>query len=146
MTERTKKGQFAKGHSGNKDGKPSGARNKATLASLSLLEGEAEVLTRKAVELALEGDTVALRLCLERIAPPARERPIENFRLPSLNNSQSVLEALEIVAQRLSSGELLPSEAKAICLLLDKYHQHLEITVLAQRLESLETILKGRKE
>jgi hypothetical protein len=33
-----------------------------------LLEGK-EALTRKAVELALEGDTTALRLCLERIAP-----------------------------------------------------------------------------
>jgi len=36
------------------------------------LEGEAEALTRKAVELALEGDVTALRLCLDRIARRAR--------------------------------------------------------------------------
>ncbi len=51
-------------------GKPKGARHRATLAALELLDGEAEALTRKAVELALEGDTTALRLCLERMAPP----------------------------------------------------------------------------
>ena len=54
---------FAKGVSGNPAGRPVGSRNKATLLALQLLEGEAEALTRKAVEQALEGDTTALRLC-----------------------------------------------------------------------------------
>ena len=54
-------------------GRPRGARNKSTLAAMALLEGEAEALTRKAVELALGGDTVALKLVLDRILP--RERP-----------------------------------------------------------------------
>ena len=45
---------------------PAGARNRETLAAAMLLDGEAEVLTRKAVELALAGDPTALRLCLSR--------------------------------------------------------------------------------
>ena len=49
--------------------RPKGARNRATLAAETLLDGEAEALTRKAVELALAGDTTALRLCLERVLP-----------------------------------------------------------------------------
>src|SRR5687768_12762239 len=53
-------------------GRPRGCRNRATLAALALLEGEAEALTRKAVELALAGDTVALRLVLDRLLPKAR--------------------------------------------------------------------------
>jgi len=146
MTERTEKGQFAKGHSGNINGKPAGTRNKTTLAALSLLDGETEALTRKAIDLALDGDTTALRLCLERITPPAKERPIENFNLPPINNSQGVLDALDAVAQQLASGDLLPSEAKAICYILDKYQHHFEINVLAQRLEALETILKARQQ
>jgi hypothetical protein len=49
-----------------------------------LLDGEAEALTRKAVELALEGDTTALRICMERICPPVRERPIDaDLKLPA---------------------------------------------------------------
>ena len=53
-------------------GRPLGARNKATLAALALLEGEAEALTRRCVELALAGDTTALRLCLDRLLPKGR--------------------------------------------------------------------------
>src|SRR5687768_6523834 len=53
-------------------GRPKGCRNRATLAALALLEGEAEALARKAVELALAGDTVALRLVLDRLLPKGR--------------------------------------------------------------------------
>ncbi|MGC2203149.1 MAG: DUF5681 domain-containing protein, partial [Stellaceae bacterium] len=70
-------GRFRKGQSGNPKGRPPGARNKATLAAELLLDGEAEALIRRAVELALEGDPMALRLCLERIIPPRRARPVQ---------------------------------------------------------------------
>ena len=63
---------FRPGVSPNPAGRPKGARNKTTMAVEALLEGEAQALTRKALELALAGDTTALRLCLERIAPRQR--------------------------------------------------------------------------
>ena len=47
--------------SGDPAGRTKGARNRATLAAEALLEGEAEALTRKAIELALAGDPTALR-------------------------------------------------------------------------------------
>jgi hypothetical protein len=50
-------------------GRPRGSRGKATVAAEKLLDGEAKALTRKAIDLAKEGDTTALRLCLERIVP-----------------------------------------------------------------------------
>jgi len=68
-------GRFGKGRSGNPRGRPLGSRNSATLAAEALLEGEAEKLTRKCIELALSGDTVALRLCLERFTPRAKTAP-----------------------------------------------------------------------
>ncbi len=74
MPERVRGRPFAKGRSGNPAcSGPLGSRNKATMAARMLLAGEAEALTRKAVELALTGDPTALRLCLERILP-ARPR------------------------------------------------------------------------
>ncbi len=45
-------GRFEAGRSGNPNGRPKGARNKATIVVESLLEGEAEALTRRAIELA----------------------------------------------------------------------------------------------
>src|SRR5690348_6513429 len=65
------KGRFQPGNKHGK-GRPSGSRNKASLAVDKLLDGEAEAITRKAIELALEGDGPALRLCLERVAPPRK--------------------------------------------------------------------------
>ena len=62
--------KFKSGQSGNPSGRPKGALNKATLATQALLDGEAEALTRKVVELAKEGNLAALRLCLERLLPP----------------------------------------------------------------------------
>jgi uncharacterized protein DUF5681 len=55
-------------------GRPKGARHKTTLAIEALLDGDTEALTRKAIELAKAGDLVALRLCLDRICPPRKER------------------------------------------------------------------------
>src|ERR1043166_3904236 len=67
---------FRKGRSGKPAGRPPGSRNRATVAAEALLEGEAQALTRKAIELALEGDTTALRLCLERIVPQRKSRTV----------------------------------------------------------------------
>ena len=136
---------FKKGESGNPQGRPVGTRNKSTLAALSLIEDEGEQLTRKAVELALDGDLQALKLCMDRLAPPAKERPLESFKLPQLNDQRSVLEALNVIANRLSVGELLPIEATSICKVLEQYRKHFETTELTERLETLERTLMVRK-
>src|SRR6516164_7490558 len=80
---------FVKGRSGNPTGRRYGSRNKNALAAAVLLEGESEALTRKAVELALAGDPTALRLCIERIVPPCRERPVK-FTLPPIENAADI--------------------------------------------------------
>jgi len=67
---------FQPGQSGNPHGRPRGARNRATIAAETLLDGEAYALTRKAIDLAKQGDTAALRLCIERILPARKDRPV----------------------------------------------------------------------
>jgi len=73
---------FKQGQSGNPSGRPVGARNRATLAMESLLDGEAEAITSKAIELAKKGDGPALRLCMERIMPARRDRPTRSSKGP----------------------------------------------------------------
>ncbi len=72
-----------------------------------LLDGEAEKLTRKAVELALAGDTVALRLCMERVCPPRRDRPVK-IRMARIEAPQDVLGAIATVVS-LDGGWTLSS-------------------------------------
>ena len=79
---------FEKGRSGNPGGRRRGSRNKATLAAAALLAGESEALTRKAVEMALGGDPTAMRLCMERVLPPCRERTVK-FSLPPIEAART---------------------------------------------------------
>ncbi len=81
-------GKFAPGN----PGRPQGARHKVTLAVEELLHGEADGLTRKAIDLALSGDTTALRLCLERIAPPRKDAPV-SIDLPAMTNAAEAASA-----------------------------------------------------
>jgi hypothetical protein len=66
--EREEDGRWKKGVSGNPKGRGH-SRGKATMAVEAMLGDELDRLTRKAVELALGGDTTALKICLDRIAP-----------------------------------------------------------------------------
>jgi hypothetical protein len=67
---------FKPGQSGNPSGRPVGARNRATLAMEALLDGDAEAIMGKAIELAKAGDGPALRLCLDRLMPARRDRHV----------------------------------------------------------------------
>jgi hypothetical protein len=128
---------FSKGQSGNPSGRQRGSRNKATLAVEALLDGEAEALTRKAVELALAGDTVALRLCLDRLAPPRKGWPItlEVGDVTSLNDLSTVQG--EVVAA-LARGELTPEEAADVASVVEKLGQAWERRDLEERIQALE--------
>ena len=66
-------GKFVSGN----PGKPKVARHKVTGAVSELMDGQADAITQKAVDMALGGDTTALRLCLERIAPARKDSPVQ---------------------------------------------------------------------
>src|SRR5690349_6709266 len=101
---------FKRGQSGNPHGRPVGSRHRTTLAMDALLDGEAEALTRKAIELAKEGDMVALRLCLDRLLPALKDRSVA-FALPEITTTADVVKASAALLQAVASGELTPSEA-----------------------------------
>ena len=118
---------FVKGRSGNPRGRPAGSRNKKTLAAAVLLEGESEALTRKAVELALAGDPTALRLCIERILPPCRERPVK-FTLPPIENAADISAAMNAVTSALARGIITPGEAERIANVVDTFARAIATT------------------
>lgn len=132
-TGRNANGTFGLGN----PGRPRGARNKATLAALALLDGEAETLTRQAVTLALGGDTTALRLCLERIAPPRKDAPVQ-FDLPPMQSAADAAKAAGAVVDAVALGDLTPTEGAHIMGLVETYRRTLETTELEARVEVLE--------
>jgi Family of unknown function (DUF5681) len=77
---------FQKGESGNLAGRPRGIRDRRAIIAEELLEAEADAIVRTALDLAKKGDPWALRLCLERISPRLRQRPLE-FELPPMRTA-----------------------------------------------------------
>jgi hypothetical protein len=118
---------FEKGRSGNPAGRRPGSRNKATLAAAALLAGESEALTRTAVELALAGDPTAMRLCIERILPPCRERAVR-FILPPIESTDDISAAMQAVTAALARGDITPGEAATIAGVVETFARAIETT------------------
>lgn len=132
-TGRDDSGRFAPGN----PGKPLGARHKATQAALAMLDGEAEALTRQAVTMALGGDVTALRLCLERIAPPRKDAPV-TFALPVMQSASDAAKAAGAVLEAVAAGALTPTEGAHVMALVETYRRTLETSELEARVSALE--------
>ena len=128
---------FELGQSGNPAGKARGTRNKVTLAIEALLDGEAEALTHKAIELAKAGDMAALRLCMDRLAPPRKDRLVM-FELPTITSAADAVKASAALVTAVAIGDLTPAEAGELGKLIEAYVKALEATDFAARLENLE--------
>lgn len=135
MTQRGR--PFAKGKSPNPAGRPKGSRSRAHLTLDAILEGEAEAITRKAIELAKAGDTVALRMCLDRLCPPRRDRHI-HFALPPIVSPADAVKASAALVAAVAAGELTPSEAAELGKLVESVTQVITSADLQARLERVE--------
>ena len=131
------KTSFKKGQSGNPKGKRPGTRNKATLAAQALLDGEAEALTRKAIELAKEGDMQALRLCLDRLLPPRKDRPI-TLDVPGIEGADGLQDASVALMQAVVAGEITPGEGQSLSAILEGHRKLVEMTDIERRVAALE--------
>lgn len=109
---------FQKGVSGNPKGKKPGTLNKRTELA-KRIESHADALIDKVVELALSGDSVALRLCIERLVPKATDKSVTVI-MPDLTEEEPT-QIVPALLKSLSGQELNISEIKA---LLDIFNEH----------------------
>jgi Family of unknown function (DUF5681) len=128
---------FEKGESGNPAGRPRGSRNRTALLMENLLSYEAEAIGRKAVEMAIKGDMAAIRLCMDRLAPPRKEEPIA-FELPPLEKPADSVAAAATLVAAVAEGELTPSEAAQLAKVIEVYVRAIETRIFDERLASLE--------
>ena len=137
-------GKFEPGHSGNPNGKARGTRNRTTLAIEAILDGEAETLTRKAVEMALDGDGPAMRLCLDRLCPPRRDRHV-TFDLPPIETAADAVRAASALVAAVATGDLTPAEAAELAKLIDTVVRAIDVTDVQDRLAKLEAADAGAR-
>jgi hypothetical protein len=123
---------FLPGQSGNPAGKPKGTRHRATMLAEQLLDGEAEAMLRAVIEKAKQGDMVALRLCLDRIIPARRDRPVQ-FAIPALNSADDASKAMAAITAAVASGE-----AAELSRVIEAYVKAIETSEIERRLKILE--------
>jgi len=128
---------FKPGQSGNPKGRPQGSKHKATIAAQELLDGEGKALTRKCIELAKGGNVAALRLCLERLVPIRKDRPI-SLRLPKVEGVADIPKVLEAILKAVASGAITPGEGQSLAAVLEAYRKGVEQADHEARLTALE--------
>jgi hypothetical protein len=128
---------FQRGSSGNPSGRPRGSRNAATLAVEALLHGEAEAITRRAIEAALAGDIAAIRLIMDRVSPARKSRPVQ-IDLPDVSDARGVAVAQATVVAAVAGGEITPDEGMALSGLLEARRKAVETEELEKRIRLLE--------
>ena len=102
-----------------------------------LLDGEAQALTRKALELALEGDTSALRMCLDRIGPPRRER-VAPLKLPPVRDAADLAGTMTAIIAAAGEGAISPNEGGRLARLVEIFLRAVEVRDFERRLQLLE--------
>jgi hypothetical protein len=122
-------------------GRPPGSRNQVASRSQTILEEHAEILMKKCLHMALEGDVMAMRLCVERLIPVRRQRVVR-FKMPSVGTMAEVDTASQAVVKGVSRGQLTPDEGKAFTGMLEGRRKIIETDQFVVRLEALEEAQK----
>ncbi|MFP5328870.1 MAG: DUF5681 domain-containing protein [Alphaproteobacteria bacterium] len=133
---------FQPGQSGNPGGRPKGSLNATTRMVQALLDGDAEDIVRKAIELAKAGDGPVLRAVLERIAPARKDNPV-SLDLPPVETAADAKAASSAVLAAVAIGDITPGEGQSVMALLTAHRAIVETQELEARIAALEA--KGGK-
>ena len=124
-------------------GKPKGTRHRATLMAEALIDGSGELLVKKCVEMALGGDAAAMRLVMDRLCPPRRERSV-NLAMPKINAASDLIAAASALTEAAADGEITPGEAASLSQLVANMAKAVETFELADRLARLEERISAK--
>ena len=114
------------------------------MAALSLLEGESLKLTRKAIEEAMDGNMVALKLCLERLVPPAKERPVD-ITFPKVSDASDLAKLTATLLSAVGNGDLDPGQAASLAKVIETHRNTLELAEIESRLQKIEENMNAKK-
>ena len=136
LQTRDNHGKFIKGSSGNPKGRPANSE-----AIRQLLEPRKEELVAKAISLALDGDTTALKLCLDRISSPLKQE-LSHVSIAGFDYTTGPLEKAELIFNAVSEGCISIEAAEMLLSALVTYSKIYEVIELEKRIEKLESGIK----
>jgi len=87
--------------------------------------------------MAKDGNGPALRLCIERLAPARKDRPVW-FDLPEMNEAKDAVNASAAIVAAVAAGDLTPSEASELSKVVDSYARTLQAVEFEERISKLE--------
>lgn len=119
-------------------GRPVGSRNSVTLAAENIINGEGEALSRKLIELALDGNVACLKTAIERIVPAVKSRLVSLPGMPKIASIADASKLTSFILDAVADGEITPIEGEVISRSCERHIKALEVRDLEQRLESLE--------
>jgi hypothetical protein len=134
-------GKFRKSQSGNPNGKTKGTKNRATLAAEQLLQGDLDNICRRLIEEDLIGNMQAIKLVLDRVLPPKKDRVID-VQLPKLQTTDDAVNAISIIIDPVASGEITPSEGEAMSRDVDAFIKTFQAHEIEKRVSMLEQGVK----
>ena len=126
-------GRWKAGESGNPKGRPKGSGQVAQLRAA--IAAQVPALLDKLMRQALEGDTSAARLLLERaIAPLKAQEAPQALALPD----GTLTDQGRAVLRSVASGELAPGQGAALLGAIGQLCRVAEVDELTRRIEALE--------
>ena len=132
-TKRESSGRFKKGTSGNPVGRKVGSVDKRTRYRRAF-EDHSDALIDSVIQNALEGDTSAQKMCLDRLVPPLKSID----KRITVATSETLAGQGRNILQAITNGDLTPSEAESVFRSLSAQARITELSELEQRIEALE--------
>jgi hypothetical protein len=130
-------GRFQPGNTANPNGRPKGSRNRSTLILGELVDSAGPKLIRRAIKMAMDGDSQIMRALLPLLLSPRRERAIA-FELPPIETAADALAASKTILAGAANGAITPAEAAELGRLLELNAKLYELNELEERINSLE--------
>ncbi len=131
-------GRFQKGQSGNPAGRRKGALNKVSRKVIERISEKGDELLDVILEKALDGDLVALKLCLERLCPAQKELPLPAIKLPEITGPEDLPKATKTLMKAAASGSMTPSALTAMTCVVKAHMETVQTADLAERIRKLE--------
>ena len=110
----------------------------------AILQRDADAILEAVVAAAKGGDSTAMRLCVERLIPVRKGRPI-GLSLPPVKTIADIDAALSVIIAAMAKAELSAEEASAFAAVVEQKRKAIELGEHARRLDAIEEHLKSRE-